>query len=156
MLYPHEYPDHCYGQIVAINRELENIEMLERLKEGPYADCADLLDELIANKNQRITALAERVASEVRESINSKKKWLLKPFEPHGLYDRADIAKHDGRIRDGYESLNVLYARSTEIYELALTDGVLLDNVLQALERHQTLIDETNQELSKEIDKVFR
>ena len=96
------------------------------------------------------------MAIEVRESINSKKKWLLTPFEPHGLYDRADIAKHDGQIRQGYESLNVLYARSIEIFELALSDGVLLDDVLPALERLKQLIDQTNEQLSKEIDKVFR
>lgn len=156
MLYPHEYPDHCYGQIVAINKELANIETLERLKAGPYSDCADLLDELISNKNQRITDLAERVALEVRVSINSRKKWLLKPFEPHGLFDRDDIARHDGQIHQGYESLQVLYARSIELYELALTDGVLLDNVLPALERHQTLINQTNEQLAHQIDRITR
>ena len=156
MLYPHEYPAHCYYQIGAINKELAQIETLERLKAGPYSDCADLLDERIARKNQRITALAEWVAIEVRESINSKKKWLLKPFKPHGLYPRNDIDHHKGEIRKGYESLNVLFARSTELYELALTDGVLLDDVLPALERLKQLIDETNEQLAHQIDRIGR
>ena len=71
-----------------------------------------------------------------------------------GLYDREDIARHDGQIRAGYESLNVLYARSTELYELALTDGILLDHVLPALERHKTLIDQTNEQLANQIDRI--
>ena len=153
---PNEYPDHCFHQIVAINKELENIETLERLKAGPYADCADLLDELICGKNQRITDLAEWVAIEVRESIRRSKRLLLEPFLPHGLYAREDIARQDGEIRQGYESLNVLFARSTELVELGLEDGVPIDSVLPALERHQALIDHTSDQLARQIDRIMR
>lgn len=154
MLDPTEYPENCFHHIVAINRELANIATLERLKRGPYADSADDIDELISMKDQRISDLCRWVEIEVRESILERKKTILLPFVPHGLYAREDIARHDGSIREGYESLNVLYAKSTEIYELALEDGVLIDDVLPALERHKILIDQTNDELAKQIDKV--
>ena len=156
MLDTKEYPENCFHHIVAINRELENIATLERLKRGPYADSEDLIDELICGKNQRIIDLCEWVAVEVRESIVNSKRLLLEPFLPNGLYSREDIAKHDGSIREGYESLNVLFARSTELYELALTDGVLIDSVLPALERHKTLIDQNSDQLAQQIDKVRR
>ena len=153
---PNEYSDHCFHQIVAINKELANIETLEGLKAGPYADCADLLDELICGKNQRITDLAEWVAIEVRESIRRSKRLLLEPFLPHGLYAREDIARQGGEIREGYQALNILFARSRELYELGLEDGILLDSVLPALERHKTLIDETNEQLAHQIDRIGR
>ncbi len=155
-LAPNEYPDHCFHQIVAINKELANIETLEGLKAGPYADCADLLDELICGKNQRITDLAEWVAIEVRKSIRNSKRRLLEPFLPHGLYAREDIARQDGEIRRGYESLCILFARSRELYELALEDGILIDSVLPALERNQTLIDQTSDQLAQQIDRIMR
>ena len=49
-----------------------------------------------------------------------------------------------------------MFARSRELYELGLEDGILLDSVLPALERHKTLIDETNEQLAHQIDRIGR
>ncbi|MCF7960771.1 MAG: hypothetical protein K9M08_08505 [Pirellula sp.] len=150
---PFEYPANCVHHIAAINIELANIATLERLKAGPYADSADDIDELLAIKDRRIIELCEWVEVQLRETIRTSKKRILKQFEPHALYAREDIARHKGQIRTGYESLCVLFSRSTELYELCLQDGVLMESVLPALERNQALIDETNEQLASQIDR---
>lgn len=151
---PLEYPANCFYHIKAINKELANIATLERLRAVPsYADSEDDIDELLEIKHKRISDLCRWVAVELRETIQTSKKWVLKKFEPHYLYAREDIARHRGEIRTGYESLCVLFSRSRELYELCLEDGVLIESVLPALERNQAAIDETNLTLATQIDR---
>jgi hypothetical protein len=154
---PFEYPANCVHHIAAINKELANIATLERLRSEPtFAGSEDDIDELLAIKDQRISDLCRWVVVELRECIQTSKKWVLEKFEPHYLYARDDIARHKGEIRTGYESLNVLFARSLELYELCLEDGVPLESVLPALERNQAAIDETNLSLANEIDRFVK
>ena len=140
---PFVYPANCVHHIAAINIELANIATLERLRSEPtFAGSEDDIDELLAIKDKRISDLCKWVVAE--------------SFEPHYLYAREDIARHTGEIRTGYESLNTLFARSLEIYELCLEDGVPMESVLPALERNQAAIDETNLSLATEIDRFVR
>jgi len=81
---PSEYPANCFYHIAAINKELDNIASLEKLKaDVDSAGCEDDIDELLVIKDRRIVELCEWVEVQLRETIQTSKKRILLPFEPH-------------------------------------------------------------------------